>query len=639
MCGICGVMTLEGLLSPALAQAIQPMTARLDHRGPDGLGVTTHPHAALGHTRLAIIDREGGAQPMSDGRGRWIVFNGEIYNHHALRKDLIARGYTFRTQSDTEVILHLYAEYGKASVERLHGMFAFAIYDSVKAELFIARDRLGKKPLFYAVLGGALHFASEMKALYESPAWDGTVDPSTLEGYLALGYILAPRTVYKHVRKLEPGHWLCLRDGRITTARYWDIDRFDDHPATGGALGEELDTLMRQVVTERLESEVPLGAFLSGGIDSGLVVSYMAEAMNQPVRTTSVGFGSRGHNELSAAALTAAHWKTDQVSEEVDPRLDQVLDRVVASFDEPFADSSAIPTYYVSAIARRQVTVALSGDGGDEAFGGYSFRYVPHAIECMVRDRLPGRAGSWAMRQLAGVWPRSAKLPRALRWGTVLDNLADVAACAYFSDLCAVKPAVVRKMLGQPPADMRALDIFEAVTAPYRRCPSPSAVQCAEYADLKIYLPNDVLVKVDRMSMAHALEVRCPLLDHRVIELAFRIPQAEKMPRLRAKHLLRSLAKTRLPKELLNLPKRGFSAPVGHWVAEQYRNQFVDEVFGSDSFVQDMLDIQAVRRMLDEQTRGQANHAYALWSVWMLERWSRLNKRGLSGAVRRIDAA
>jgi asparagine synthase (glutamine-hydrolysing) len=639
MCGICGVMAVEGLLAPALAQAIRPMTARLHHRGPDGAGHTTHPHAALGHARLAIIDRAGGSQPMSDGHGRWIVFNGEIYNHYALRKELVARGYVFKTMSDTEVILHAYAEYGKASVERLHGMFAFAIYDSTKAELFIARDRLGKKPLFYAVLGGALHFASEMKALYESPAWDGTLDPSTLEGYLALGYILAPRTVYKHVRKLEPGYWLSLRDGRITTARYWDVARFDDHSATSRELGEELDTLLRQVVTERLESEVPLGAFLSGGIDSGLVVSYMAEAMNQPVRTTSVGFGSRGHNELSAAALTAAHWKTDQVSEVVDPRLDQVLDHVVQSFDEPFADSSAIPTYYVSAIARRQVTVALSGDGGDEAFGGYSFRYVPHGIECMVREMLPGKPGYWAMRQLASVWPRSARLPRALRWGTLFDNLSDVAACAYFSDLCAVKPAVVRKLLGQAPADMRALDVFEAVTAPYRRCASPSAVQCAEYADLKIYLPNDVLVKVDRMSMAHALEVRCPLLDHRVIELAFRIPQSEKMPWLRPKHLLRSLAQTRLPKALLNLPKRGFSAPVDSWVAAQYRIQFVDEVFGPGSFVRGMLDVPTVRRMLDEQTRRQANHAYALWSVWMLERWSRLNKRGLSGAQERTDAA
>lgn len=634
MCGICGVMAVEGLLAPALAQAIRPMTARLHHRGPDGAGSTTHPHAALGHTRLAIIDREGGAQPMTDGQGRWIVFNGEIYNHRALRKDLLARGHVFKTNSDTEVILKAYVEYGKASVERLHGMFAYAIYDSAKAELFVARDRLGKKPLFYAVLDGALHFASEMKALYESPAWDGTLDSSTLEGYLALGYILAPRTVYKQVRKLEPGHWLCLRDGRITTARYWDVERFDDHPGKAKELNEELDTLVRQVVTERLESEVPLGAFLSGGIDSGLVVSYMADAMDQPVRTTSVGFGSRGHNELSAAALTARHWQTDQVSEVVDPQLDQVLDRIVQSFDEPFADSSAIPTYYVSSIARRQVTVALSGDGGDEAFGGYSFRYVPHAIECMVRDRLPGKAGAWAMRRLAGLWPRSARLPRALRWGTILDNLSDVAACAYFSDLCAAKPAVVRAMLGQPAADMRALDIFEAVTLPYRKCASASAVQCAEYADLKIYLPNDVLVKVDRMSMAHALEVRCPLLDHRVIELAFRIPQAEKMPRLRSKHLLRTLAKSRLPEELLNLPKHGFSAPVGTWITKHYRNQFVDEVFGAGAFVRDVLDVPTVRRMLDEQTRGQANHAYALWSVWMLERWSRLNKRGLSVAHR-----
>jgi asparagine synthase (glutamine-hydrolysing) len=637
MCGICGVVAVDGALAPAIGRSIRPMTERLHHRGPDGAGHITDPRAALGHTRLAIIDREGGAQPMSDGQGKWIVFNGEIYNHHRLRKDLVARGHVFRSNSDTEVILRAYTEYGPRSVERLEGMFAYAIFDSATGELFIARDRLGKKPLFYAVLDGALHFASEMKALYESPAWDGTVDSDTIEGYLALGYIVAPRTIYKQVRKLEPGHWLRLSEGRVTVQQYWDVEHFDDYDASDKDLNAQLDARLREVVSERLESEVPLGAFLSGGIDSGLVVSYMAEAMRDPVRTTSVGFGARGHNELAAAALTAERWKTNQVSEVVDPRLDDVLDRIVDAFDEPFADSSAIPTYYVSAIARRQVTVALTGDGGDETFGGYSFRYVPHAVEGLLRGALPGGSGGWPMRRLAAAWPRSARLPRALRWGTMLDNLADDAPAAYFADLCMTKPHAVRDLLGRPSADVRDLEIFDAVTAFYRRCPSESAVQRAEYADLKVYLANDVLVKVDRMSMAHALEVRCPLLDHRLVELAFRIPQSRKMPWLRPKHLLRQLAEDRLPKALLRLPKHGFSAPVGSWITRDYRAQFVSDVFDTGSFVRGTLDLDVVSRMLDAQTRGEANHSSALWTVWMLERWGRLQQR--RGAGTRSDAA
>jgi len=622
MCGISGVMAIEGVLAPALRGAIWPMTAALQHRGPDGQGLFADEVAALGHRRLAIIDREGGAQPIANEDGScWIVFNGEIYNHRPLRERLVGLGHVFRTHSDTEAILHAYEQFGADCVPMLEGMFAFAIYDSRNRELFIARDRLGKKPLVYAELGGALHFASEIKALRESPAWDATIDWSQLEGYVSLGYFLAPGTPYLHVHKLPPAHWLRLRNGRVETRRYWDFERFDDHPLAGVALEDEIDALLRTAVADRLESEVPLGAFLSGGVDSGLVVSYMAEQLGR-VTTTSVGFDDGAHNELDAAAITAARFGTDHHVEIVQPAIEKTIDRVIAGFDEPFADSSAIPTYHVAGMARRHVTVVLSGDGGDEAFGGYDFRYVPHALEDRARRAFPGSVGRAAAGMLGEYWPRSPRLPRPLRLATIFENISRDAASAYYSDLCMVKPHVARRLLGLTPLrDPSASVVYDAVTAPYRRCPSADPVQRAQYADLSIYLPNDVLVKVDRMTMQHSIEVRCPLLDHRVIELAFRIPVARKMPGLRGKHLLRQLARRRLPAEISQLPKKGFSAPVGQWIVGPCAARFREDVLASASPVRDLIDVSHVRRLLDEQTRGTANHTSALWSVWMLARW------------------
>ena len=621
MCGICGIAALEGPLDPRLSAALPTMTATLQHRGPDGGGVFDDGRVALGHRRLSIIDRAGGAQPLSNEDGSaWIVFNGEVYNHHDLRRELIARGHRFRTVSDTEAILHGYEEFGPAVVDRLEGMFAFAVYDSRTRDLFVARDRLGKKPLFYAVFGGALHFASEIKALYPSPAWDGALDLAALEDYLALGYVLAPETIYRHVRKLEPGHWLRLSNGRLEHRQYWDVRHFDD-PVDGRNVVDELESLLSDCVRERLESEVPLGAFLSGGIDSGLVVSFMADALGSNVITTSVGFGAAAHNELGPAALTASRYQTTHHAEIIEPRLENVLDQIVGAFDEPFADASAIPTYYVSEMARRHVTVALSGDGGDETFGGYTFRYLPHAAEGVARG-LAGSAGRRALGWLGGRWPRNHKLPRAFRIGTLLENVARDPAAAYYFDLCFMKPNAARALVGLPAvSDLSRTRAYEAVTEPYRRCPSKSPLQRAMYADLKVYLPNDVLVKVDRMSMLHGLEVRAPLLDRRIVEFGFRMPIAVKMPRLRPKHLLRSIAATRLPRPILQLPKHGFSAPVGAWMAGPYADAFRDDVLWPGSATSMLLELPRVRTMFEDHLAERADHAHGLWAIWMLERW------------------
>jgi asparagine synthase (glutamine-hydrolysing) len=627
MCGIAGLAAIRGTLDPAVRAALPAMTSSLRHRGPDGEGFFSDDYAALGHRRLAIIDRAGGAQPLASESERcWIVFNGEIYNHHALRKELTARGHVFRTHSDTEAIVHAYEEYGPACVDRLEGMFAFAIYDRMERELFVARDRLGKKPLFYAALGGVLHFASEIKALRCSPLWDDAVDADGLEHYLSLGYVVAPRTVYRHVRALEPGHWLRVRNGHVEVRQYWDVEVFDTDPRGETDIVGDVESRLRSLVEERLESEVPLGAFLSGGIDSGLVVSFMTELMASNVVTTTVGFGHARHNELDAAALSARHFHTRHNADLIEPRLEDVLDVVVAGFDEPFADASAIPTYYVSQAARRHVTVALSGDGGDEVFGGYDFRYVPHAVESAVRRALP-RSARPSLRRLGAHWPRSRRLPRFLRLSTIFDNIGSEPADAYFADLCVVKPRDTRRLLGdRGDGDDRGSAAYDAVTAPYRRCSSSSPVQKAQYADLKTYLPNDVLVKVDRMSMLHGLEVRCPLLDRRLVELAFAIPPRTKMPRLRAKHLLRTIARRRLPPDLLRLPKHGFSAPMGDWIAGPYAGRFADDVFGPASTVSSLIDRSVVRGWFEEHRAGAVDRSQALWSVWMLERWGRAER-------------
>ena len=622
MCGIAGVFSLDGPLHAEARHALRAMSGALTHRGPDGDGFFDHPGAALAHRRLAIIDRAGGHQPMSNEDGTcWIVFNGEIYNHRELRPVLEAKGHQFRTTSDTEAIIHAWEEYGPACVDRLEGMFAFAIHDARTNTLFAARDRLGKKPFFYTVSNGTFAFASELPALERSAFWRGEIDLSALEGYLSLGYFLAPATIFRNVFKLEPGHWLRVANGRVETRQYWDVPAFDTDRRDQGAIVADIDETLRRAVHDRLESEVPLGAFLSGGIDSGLVVSYMAEALGDRLVTATVGFGAREHNELDAAELVANHFHSRHYAEVIDPRLDEVLAAVTEGVGEPLADSSSIPTWYVSRSARRHVTVALSGDGGDETFAGYDFRYVPHAMEARARSFLPSPVRP-VLGWLGARWPRSRRLPRALRAGTILENLSRDPASAYYADLAFLKPAETRKLLGLPTdRDPSSSPVYDAVTAPYRRCPSSSALQRAEYADLKVYMPNDPLVKVDRMSMAHSLEVRSPMLDRRVVELAFRIPAEAKQVGREGKVLLRRLAAQRLPAGLAAMPKRGFTVPIGDWIAGPYADRYREEVLASGSAVAGHLDMSDLRRRFERHRSGTEQHGYTLWAVWALERW------------------
>ena len=580
----------------------------------------------MGHRRLAIIDVAGGAQPLANEDDTcWIVFNGEVYNHRTLRPQLEAAGHRFRTSSDTETIVHAWEEYGPACVERLEGMFAFAILDERRRELFIARDRLGKKPLYYAVLDGVLHFASELPALAASPSWKGDLDLSGLEGYLSLGYLLAPSTPFAGVFKLPPAHTLHVKDGRLTTRRYWDVTEFDsDRRAASTVVLDAVDETLGAAVTDRLESEVPLGAFLSGGIDSGLVVSYMAEALGDRLVTTTVGFAEAAHNELAAARLTAAHVKARHHEHLIEPSLDEVLDPATIGCGEPMADSSAIPTWYVSRAARSHVTVALSGDGGDETFAGYDFRYVPHVLESQARRMLPGSAGRRLARWTGRAWPRGPHVPRALRAGTLLDNLSRDAASAFYVDLCFLKPASTRALMGlRPGRRARQRRVRDG-----HRCLPPVPVELA--ADARaVHGPARLHAeRPARESGPHEHEARAggaeSLSRSSRRRAGFQICRPAFVnaagPASGSCASWRSGGCRPHWPPCRNAGSRRRSAPGSPGPTPAATRT---RCSGRPRAPAPLIDRSVLRTWFDEHRAGRADHSYVLWAAWVLERWLR----------------
>ena len=436
MCGIAGYVDFAGHAPDQARLRVKRMTDAIAHRGPDGEGFYVDGKAALGHRRLAIIDVATGQQPMAAADGRvQIVFNGEIYNYLQLRADLEARGHRFRTNSDTEAIVVAYLEWGESCVERLHGMFAFAIWDTRSHELFLARDRVGKKPMYYFRRGSVVAFGSELKALRATGWCPDAIDPEAIDCYFSFGYIPAPKTVYQDVRKLRSARTLRISQTSEVERQYWNLEFREPAQRSLGEATEEFEALLDDAVRCRLMSEVPLGAFLSGGLDSSLVVSSMARVSDRSVITNSIGFEDREFNELSAARAIAEHLGTDHHEFMVQPRATDVLEKIAWHFDEPLADSSAIPTWYVCEMARRTVTVALSGDGGDEGFGGYTFRYLPHMFESRLRGFIPAALRAPLFGALGSLWPASARLPQPLRLKTIFENLATSDAEAYYRDL------------------------------------------------------------------------------------------------------------------------------------------------------------------------------------------------------------
>jgi asparagine synthase (glutamine-hydrolysing) len=623
MCGIVGISGPELMENTAAArELIERMLGVVEHRGPDDKGHHIETGVAMGMRRLAIIDLSAGRQPISNEDGSiWIVFNGEIYNYRELRELLLARGHKLRTRTDTETIVHLYEDEGERCVERLRGMFAFAIWDRRERRLFMARDRVGKKPLHYTLIGRTLVFGSEIKSLLQHPGVKREVNPQAISDFLSFGYVPDPATAFNGISKLPPGHTLTFKDGLIRTRRYWDFDYFGDSAAQGlrepEAPEEDYVERLRELIAEsvraRLESDVPLGAFLSGGIDSSLVVAMMAREMK--VKTFSIGFSDAGFDELRYARIAARHFGADHHEFVVTPDVCRLVEEIVWHHDEPFADVSSVPTYVVSKMAREYVTVALSGDGGDEVFGGYE-RYVVDQRRQRY-ERLPAFLRRALLRA-------SRALPQGAYGKRFLRNIALEPAARYVDsvthfdrdsqiDLFSVDAR--RALAGYDPAER-----FERTfAAPASR----SGLDHLLYLDSKTYLPGDILVKVDRMSMANSLETRAPLLDHRLIEFAQTIPASLKLRGLETKYILKRAAAGLIPDEIINRPKQGFDVPIRRWFNRELREMLDDTLNDRRARERGDFNHRAVLAILDEHRRGVRDHSRQLWSLLVLELWRR----------------
>ncbi len=623
MCGIAGFADVAAAAPRALDADRSRAKAMCDvmrHRGPDDEGLHVEPGVALGMRRLSIIDLSTGHQPIhNEDRTVWVVFNGEIYNYRELRPVLEARGHRFYTSSDTETIVHGYEEWGERVFSKLSGMFGIALWDARSRTLLVARDRAGIKPLYYAATAGRLFFGSEAKSILVNPEVDRRLDAAALDHYLAYQYTPRGGSIFRGIRKLLPGHFLKLSRGAVVVQQYWRLPVERDDPVFAGDEQEalaELRKVLGEVVRSHMIADVPLGAFLSGGIDSSLVVALMAQASSRPVKTFSIGFEESGFDELPYARNVARHFGTDHHEFVVRPDALGILDRVVWHFDEPFADSSAIPTWYVSEMARRHVTVVLSGDGGDELFGGYT-RYVPHPrVESF--DRL---ASGFGRAVAAAAW---RALPHGARGKNFLRHVARNRHGRYVDSVTFYHQDERRALLSRAlRAELGGWHAERYFSRPFRRFGQLTLEAQLMAFDFETYLPEDCLVKVDRMSMAHSIESRVPLLDHLVIEFAASLPASMKMPGGRLKHLLKQLAFSLVPREILDRPKQGFGVPIGHWFRGELRDAFGDILGAPRTRQRGYFDYGFVDRVLAEHLAGRRDHSSRLWMLLVFELWHR----------------
>ncbi len=623
MCGIAGLFHPD-IPKPVDPARIAAMTEILAHRGPDGSGIWTAPGIGLGHRRLAVIDlSEAGAQPMlTPDRKLAISFNGDIYNFREIRQDLAAKGHRFRTESDTEVILAAWRQWGPDCLSRFNGMFAFALYDAAEDVLFLARDRLGVKPLLYAELAdGALIFASELKGLLAHPLLRRVPSAWAVEDYLAFGYVPDDISIVQGVKKLPAGHYLLVQRGKAVPrpVQYWDVDFTNPVRKPLKALEEEMVERLREGVRSRMVADAPFGAFLSGGVDSSAVVAFMAEASRTAIETCSIGFDEADHDETAYAARVARLFATNHRARTVAAADFSLIDTLVEAFDEPFADASALGTYQVSALAREKVTIALSGDGADEAFAGYR-RHRMFSVEERVRRLLPGPLGR-VVGAVGDLYPKLDWAPQAFRAKTTLQALGQSSAAAYVAAV-GVTPAPIREMLytSNMVNALRGHVAEERQIALFERAPASDALSRAQYFDLKTWLTGDILTKVDRTSMAVGLEARDPLLDHRLIEFAARLPARMRLRGGTGKWLMKRALADRLPPEILNRRKMGFVTPVSAW----FRGPLADEgaaiAHGSALAETGWFDATAIARIAEAHRRGRSDHGRLLWQLLMLEK-------------------
>jgi asparagine synthase (glutamine-hydrolysing) len=612
MCGIAGIFDFRGR-SEIDRALLRRMTDIIDHRGPDGEGFHYAPGVGLGHRRLAIVDLATGDQPLSNEDGTvCVVYNGEIYNFQPLMAELAALGHVFRSRCDTEVIVHAWEEWGEACLDRFNGMFAFALWDARREALFLARDRLGEKPLYYCFLGdGQLLFASELKSLLLHPQVDHRLDPQAIEEFFAFGYIPDPRSIYLGVHKLAPAHSLLVRRGGPPPAPrpYWDVRFIDGVSVHMEEVHEELRARLRESVRMRMIADVPLGAFLSGGVDSSGVVAMMAGLKAEPVSTFSIAFGAKGWDESAYAAEIATRYRTDHHVREVDPNSVDLLDRLATIYDEPFGDSSAMPTFRVCAMARENVTVALSGDGGDEVFAGYR-RYRWHCFEERVRRVVPGGLRRPLFGMLGALYPKLDWAPRPLR-----AKATSVSICSDELRRRLFSPSLVGELQGY--------NAVEVLRSHMMQCDSEDPLSQVQYADFKTYLPGDILTKVDRASMASSLEVRVPLLDHTLVEWAARLPSHLKLHGREGKYIFKSALEPHVSKEILYRPKQGFAVPLATWFRGPLRSRVRETLCGPVLRESGFFHMATIGVLLDQHQSGERDHSAALWTLSMIEAFLR----------------
>lgn len=626
MCGIAGIVDLAGRREPD-ANLVRRMTDALTHRGPDESGVHCMAGVALGHRRLSIIDLASGQQPMaSDDRQCWLTYNGEIYNYRELRGELEAAGYVFHTRSDTEVLLKSWLMWGEDCVTRFRGMFAFAIWDERSETVFLARDRLGIKPLFYTVTSGhQLLFASELKSLELAPSVSREIRATAVEDYFAFGYVPEPDTIYENVFKLPPGHTLTLRRGQTqaATREYWDVPFRLGAPAREEDVAAELMARTREAVDVRLVAEVPLGAFLSGGVDSSAVVAIMADLQSNPVNTCSIGFDVDAFDETEYADRIAEKFRTAHLKRTVNPDDFDLVDHLIGLYDEPFADSSALPTYRVCELARERVTVALSGDGGDENYAGYR-RYRLHMAEEAVRGRLPLGLRRAVFGPLGRLYPKADWAPRVFRAKTTFQALARNSVEAYFHSISIFKDDLREQLF--TPAFRRALQGHRAGDVFARhaeRAPSDDPLSLVQYLDMKTYLVGDILTKVDRASMAHALEVRVPLLDHLLVEWISSLPSDLKLHGGEGKYIFKKALEPQLPHDILYRPKMGFGVPLAKWFRGPLRQRITDIVLGERLRATGWFEPAFMQHLVDAHQSGRRDYSALLWTMMMFDAFLR----------------
>jgi asparagine synthase (glutamine-hydrolysing) len=618
MCGICGIFEYERR-EEISREFVHRMTETIVHRGPDDEGIFVGPGIGFGFRRLSIIDVAGGHQPLSNEDGRiWVMLNGEIYNFPELHAELVGKGHQFATRSDTETIVHLYEEYGTDCFRRLRGMFAIAIWDSRERKLVLARDRVGKKPLYYAADGKHILFGSELKCLLAANGLAKAIDPEALSDYFSLGYIAAPKTIYRGVRKILPGHYLEVSARGLQEVGYWDISFAKVENRTEEEWCERLRHAICEATRVRLMSDVPLGAFLSGGVDSSAVVAMMSHLLKRPVTTCSIGFEDKEYNEAEYARKVSEQFHTDHYEQTVHPQAVDIINKLVWHYDEPFADSSAIPTYYVSAVARQHVTVALGGDGGDENFAGYR-RYMFDQFENKLRSFVPTGMRRSVFGHLGRWYPALAWAPRVFRGKATLQSLSRSPLEGYFNSLSIFRPDEKPHLLsGDFAAGLRGYDSIDVFRQHYERADTDDPLTKIQYVDIKTYLPDDILAKVDRASMAVSLEVRAPLLDHQLMELIATIPSELKLRGRTGKYIFKKAMSPTLTDETLYRSKQGFAVPLARWFRKDLKEMAYEAIVTAKDGI---LDQNYLKKIWEQHQKGYYDRSAHLWSVLMFRKW------------------